>query len=630
MGSGAGRLHVYLGAVPGAGKTYAMLAEGSRLAAGGADVVVALAETHGRGDLDEVMAGLEVIPRRGIAYRGTSFGELDTDAVLARHPDVVLVDELAHSNVPGSRRDKRWQDVEELLRAGIDVVTTLNVQHVAGLHDVVEQVTGVPQREFEPDAVVLAADRVDFVDAEPRVVLKRLSRERAAASGRGFFDPGRMEALRQLALTWLGERDLSPAPSGRAAEATQAPVVVALAPGAPAGQAVRRAAELAALRRAPLVGVCVRDTSRIGAAVSRRSQDLERTLAEFGGRYAEVGGTDIALELARFAQREHAGVLVIGDTSHSAGRRLVHGSIARRTLRHIGPVEVYVVPPYTSGRGAAPQAGERAAAGEPVRLPARRRLTAWALAVVAPVALMAALAPARSAIGLSGALVCALLAVVAAALAGGSGPAILATVIAVGAADFFFTVPYYSLRVTNMIDVIALIVFGLVGAVIGVLVHVLASRAWQTAHSQAEADQLARLAADAVTEPPQPLAEFAAELRSIFDLDAVGVLAGGGNDWQVLAAAGGPPPARPEAAQFAAEIGPGRVLVMDGAALTAADARLLRVFASELLLARRRAEQKALESAAGQHEPPARPKPGPNGNRAPGAGRAATGISASN
>ena len=217
----------------------------------------------------------------------------------------------------------------------------------------------------------------------------------------------------------------------------------------------------------------------------------------------------------------------------------------------------------------------------------------------------------------------------AAALAGGSGPAILATVIAVGAADFFFTVPYYSLRITHVIDIIALIVFGVVGAVIGVLVHVLASRAWQTAHSQAEAGQLARLAAGAVTEPPQPLAEFVAELRSIFDLDAVGVLAGGGDNWQVLATAGGPLPARPDAAQFAADIGPGRVLVMDGAALTAADARLLRDFASELLLARRRAEQKALEAAPGRHEPAAGPQPAPNGSRAPGADRAGTGISAS-
>jgi len=601
-GQVAGQLHIYLGAVPGAGKTYAMLTEGKRLAAAGSDVVVALVESHGRASLDELAAGLQVVPRRGISYRGTEFGELDVDAVLARRPDVALVDELAHTNVPGSRREKRWQDVDELLRAGIDVVTTLNLQHLAELHDVVERITGVRQREFVPEAVVLAADRVDFVDADPRLVLRRLAREQAGpagsqpAAGPGFFDPDRMQALRQLALTWLGEHGLGPIqprpPAG--AVPRPGPVVVALAPGAPADQVVRRAAELAASRGVPLVGVCVRDTSGIGAAVARGSQGLERMLAEFGGRYAEVGGTDIARELARFAEREQAAVLVIGDTSHSRGRRLVHGSVARRTLRLAGPIEVHVVPPASYRRGAAQGSDEGPATRERVALPPRRRLIAWMLAVMAPVALMAALSPARSSIGLGGALVCGLLAVVGVALAGGVGAAMLATVVAVAAADFFFTLPYYSLRVTHLIDVIALIVFGVVGAVVGVLVHVLAGRARQTARAQAEADQLARLVAGSLVEPAKPIAELIAELRAAFDLDAVGILTRNGDGWQVLASAGGPLPADPDAAQFAAEIAPDRVLVMNGEALTASDTHLLHVFAAELLLARRRAQLESI------------------------------------
>ena len=608
----AGRLHIYLGAVPGAGKTYAMLAEGKRLAAAGADVVVALVETNGRAALDEVAAGLEIIPRRDIAYRGSRFAELDVDAVLARNPDVALVDELAHSNVPGSRRDKRWQDVDELLRAGIDVVTTLNIQHLADLHDAVERVTGARQREFVPEPVVLAADRVDFVDAEPQVVLRRLTREQPgfagsrSPTGRRFFDPVRMEALRELALSWLGQHGLGPRGPAQPRPAASGvpltgPVVVALAPGAPAEQVVRRAAELAASRGLPLVGVSVRDTSGIGAAVARGSTSLERMLAEFGGRYAEVGGTDIAGELARFAEREHAGVLVIGDTSHSRGRRLVHGSIARRTLRLVGSIEIYVVPPGSHRRGAAPGPDKRTAVRQRVALPPRRRLVAWVLAVLAPVALMAALSPARASIGLSGALVCALLAVVAVALVGGVGAAMLATALAVASADFFFTVPYYSLRVAHLIDVLALIVFAVVGAVIGVLVHVLTGRARQTARSQAEADQLARLVASALAEPRRPPAGLVAELRATFDLDTVGILSRSGDGWQVLAAAGGPLPGHPDAAQFAAEIAPGRVLVMSGAALTASDIHLLRVFCAELLLARRRAQLEVL----GSHRQPA-------------------------
>lgn len=606
-----GQLRVYLGAVPGAGKTYAMLAEARRLAAAGSDVVVGLVETHDRRELDEIAAGLKVLPRRDVAYRGTTFGELDTSAILACHPDVVLVDELAHSNVPGSRREKRWQDVLELLSAGIDVLTTLNVQHLAGLHNAIEQVTGVQQRESVPDAVVLGASRVDFIDVPPQVVLQRLDRQGAGPTNEGFFDIGRMEALRRLALTWLANHDLGPAPGQPASQAAASPVVVALAPGTPADRVVRRAAELAVLRHAPLVGVCVRDTSGVGAAVTRRAPDLEHMLAEFGGRYAEVGGTDIALELARFAEREHAGVLVIGDTSHSRGRRMVHGSIARRTLRHAGPIEVYVVPPATPVGSAAPLASEHASVREPVTLPPRRRVLAWTLAVAAPIVLMAVLVPVRSSIGLSGALVCALLTVVAAALAGGAGPALLATVVAVAAADFFFTVPYYSLRVTYGIDIIALIVFGVVGAVIGVLVHVLAGRAWQTARSQAEADQLARLAASEVIEPRKRPADLVAELRSLFDLDSVGIVSRQEDGWQVLAAAGGPLLADPDAAQFAAEIAPGRVIVMNGAALSG-DARLLRAFTGELLLVRRLAQQRVLEAALGDRTAADGPSAGPD------------------
>ena len=357
-----GSLHVYLGAVPGAGKTHAMLTEGRRLAARGFDVVVGLVETHGRDGFDDALAGLEVIPPQPIAYRGSTFAELAVEAIRSRHPAVVLVDELAHTNTPGSTREKRWQDIDELLRAGIHVVTTLNVVHLAGLHDAVEEITGISQREFVPEAIVLSASQVDFVDTDPRVVLRRLVKaDPPGADGVArspFRDLDTLELLRRLAHTWLREHGLeeptrlqagSEPAAGMAA--TRGPVIVALAPGAPARHAVRRAAELARLRHAPLVGVSVRDSTGIGAALNRDSQDLERMLAEFGGRYAEVGGTDIAWELARFAAREGAVTLVIGDTSHSRGHRLVHGSIARRTLRLAGAFEVYIVPPQPNRGG---------------------------------------------------------------------------------------------------------------------------------------------------------------------------------------------------------------------------------------------------------------------------------------
>jgi nucleotide-binding universal stress UspA family protein len=298
-----------------------------------------------------------------------------------------------------------------------------------------------------------------------------------------------------------GLRAASPQ-AGPGLAASPGPVVVALGPGASAERVVRRAAELATLRRAPLVGVQVRDTSGIGIARSRGARSMERVLGDFGGRLVEVGGTDIALELARFAEREHAAVLVVGDTSRSRGRRLVHGSVARRTLRLIGPVEVYVVPPDAHRRGGPHGAAARTATNERVPWPLPR-LFAW----------------------------------------------------------------------------------------------VLAGRARQTARSRAEADRLGRLVACGVAEPTKPPAELAAGLRAAFALDATAILSCGAEGWRVVAAAGEPVPGHPYGGQFAVEIGPGRVLVLSGAALTAGGASALRVFTGELLLARHRSQLAALNSA---------------------------------
>jgi two-component system, OmpR family, sensor histidine kinase KdpD len=605
----AGRLHIYLGAVPAAGKTYAMLAEGRRRAALGDDVVVGLLETHGRAGLNQAAAPFETIPRRNIEYRGATLGELDVDAVLARRPDVVLVDELAHRNVPGSRRDKRWQDVDVLTQAGIDVITTLNVIHLADLHDAVEEITGVSQREFVPEAMVLAAHRVDFVDTDPRLVLRRLEpqvrpADRAPGLRNGFFDLDRLDLLRRLARTWLCQRSLgAPGERRKAGMAAQAgPVVVALAPGATAGRVVRRAAELAAMRHAPLVGVHVSDTSGVEVGAARGSRMLERMLAEFGGRYAEVRGTDIAWELARFAAREGAGVLVIGDTSHSVGYRLMHGSIARRTLRLIGPIEVYVVPPQNRPSDGEP-APDQVAVARLALFPPRRRAVSWLLAVAVPIALMAALSPARASIGLGGALLCAFLAVVAIALVGGVAAALAATALSVLAADFFFAPPYHSLRVAHLIDVLALVVFAVCGAVIGVLVEVLAGRASRTARTRAEAEQLVRLLAAELAVAPEPTAGMAAELRAAFDLDAVGFLGRDGRGWHLIAGAGASLPDHPDAAQFAAEIAPGRVLVLTGPTLGRPRSDLLAVFEAELLAGRRRAQQRGI-AAHGVGEQP--------------------------
>src|SRR5689334_5187469 len=255
---GRGRLRVYLGAAPGVGKTYAMLDEGRRRAERGTDVVVGFVETHGRRHTAELLEGLEIVPRHELVHRGAVFTEMDVDAVLARHPAVALVDELAHTNVPGSRNEKRWQDVQELLAAGIDVVSTVNIQHLESFNDVVEKITGVPQRERIPDAVVRAADQVELVDMAPEALRRRMahgnvySAEKIDAALGNYFRVGNLTALRELALLWTADKVDEALQLYREQNAidetweARERVVVALTGGPEGETLIRRAARVAA------------------------------------------------------------------------------------------------------------------------------------------------------------------------------------------------------------------------------------------------------------------------------------------------------------------------------------------------------------------------------------------------
>jgi len=590
--SGRGRLHLYLGVAPGAGKTYALLAEGCRLAASGADVVVGVAETHGRPDTDAQIRDLERVPPRRVAYRGAAFEELDLSGVLTRRPQVVLIDELAHTTVPGCRNGKRWQDVEELLDAGIDVVSCLNVQHLESLSDTAQQLTGVAVTETVPDAVAAAADRVDLLDIGPAELRDRMTRlyppDTAERALSGYFQEGNLAALRGLGRRWIRGHSFdgtlpsaTPSPRG-------APIIAALAGEPEGGHVLRRAARLAATGGTELIGVYVREPSGLVQPEPPWLEGQRRLLAELGGRYAEITGADVAMAVLDFARAEHAAQLVLGATRRTRAYETLHGSVIARTIRHAGPIEVHVIPalqppkhPLTAHLRLQPRHRR-------VALPPRRRLVGWLLAVVAPVAITAALTPLRSSLGLAGALLCVLLAVVASALVGGIRPAAAATVIGFLAADFFFTVPYYSLRIDRTIDVVGLIVFASVAAATGLLVDVLTTRGIQSAHSQAEADSLARLAAEALALGPGARQGMAAALRRTFELDAVAVFRRAGPGWQVIAAAGEPVPTAPDEAQFQAKLTGGDILALGGNRLAAQDARLLREFVTELGLAQER------------------------------------------
>ena len=373
-----GSLRIYLGAAPGVGKTFAMLNEGHRRRDRGADVVIGVVETHGRERTAAQVGDLEVVAQRVVGHRDHELSELDVDAVLARRPDVVLVDELAHTNAPGSVREKRWQDVEALLAAGIDVISTVNVQHLESLNDVVERITGIRQRETIPDHAVRVADQIELVDMAPEALRRRLAHgnvygaEQIDAALGNYFRPGNLAALRELALLWLADRVDDGLQDYRDRHGITRPwetrerVVVALAGAPDTDHLVRRAARIAQRAKGDLIGVHVvadsglrsGDEPRADVVVAQR-QLLER----LGGEYRRITSNDVASALVALARSENATQIVLGASGRSRWRELVTGSVINRVVRLSGPIDVHVI----SRPAAAPVAGDR-------RLPAVRQV----------------------------------------------------------------------------------------------------------------------------------------------------------------------------------------------------------------------------------------------------------------
>ena len=351
-----GKLRLYLGAAPGVGKTYAMLNEGWRRKERGTDVVVGWVDTHGRKQTAEQLRDLEVFPRKPVVYRGQTFEELDLDALLARHPQLALIDELAHTNVPGSRNPKRWQDVEELLAAGINVISTVNLQHLESLNDVVERITGVVQRETVPDGVVRAADQLELVDMSPEALRRRLAHgnvypaERIDAALGNYFRTGNLTALRELALLWVADRVDQELQDYRERHGIAGPwetkerVVVSLT-GAPGGSVlVRRAARMSMRTNAELVGVHVRAEDGLTGPASDGLVKNRTLLEELGGRYIEVVGADVAPALMQVARAENATQLVLGATHRSRLTEFVRGSVVNSVIRASGgSLDIHVI-----------------------------------------------------------------------------------------------------------------------------------------------------------------------------------------------------------------------------------------------------------------------------------------------
>ena len=360
-----GQLRIYLGAAAGVGKTYDMLSEGHRRLERGADVVVAFVETHGRQHTAALLDGLEIIPRKTVEYRGAEFQEMDLDAVLARRPEIALVDEFAHTNVPGSRNEKRWQDVQELLAAGIEVISNVNIQHLESLNDVVQKITGVPQRETVPDAMVRAADQVELVDMTPEALRRRMAHgniyppEKIDAALTNYFRTGNLTALRELALLWLADKVDEGLQRYREAHGIHGTwearerVVVALTGGPEGEQLIRRAARIAARSTGgDLLALHVTRSDGLTGADPAALAAQRRLTESLGGTYHQVIGDSIPEALLSFARAENATQLVLGASRRSWLATVLTGpGSAARTIRGSGDIDVHIVTHSRMGRG---------------------------------------------------------------------------------------------------------------------------------------------------------------------------------------------------------------------------------------------------------------------------------------
>jgi two-component system sensor histidine kinase KdpD len=536
--SSRGRLRVYLGAAPGVGKTYKMLEEGRRRIERGTDVVVGVVETHGRERTRQLLDGFEVVPRRQVTYRGATFDDMDLDAVLARRPDVALVDEMAHTNAPGSLNAKRWEDIEVLLDAGIDVITTVNVQHLESLNDALTRITGVEQRETIPDDIVRRANQIELVDMAPEALRRRIAhgnvypRDRIDPALGNYFRAGNLSALRELALLWVADRVDDELLEYRDEHGIERPwetrerLVVAITGAPSAEHLIRRAARMAERSRAELLGVHVRRSDGLGAAGGDdRVAAHRQLLTDLGGRYHEIIGDDPAESLVAFARAENATQLVLGTSRRTRLNELLHGSIINRAVRASPDIDVHVVAHDDDTDTETRRRGVRAAY-RPAPLSRRRHVAAWAVAIVGPPLLTAAFVPFRDDDGLPGVLPAYMLVVVITALLGGTPPALVAAVVGFTIGNLALTQPYGTLRITELPSVVALTAFLAVAIIVAVVVGRLASRTAEVQRSRAQAHALASSAAS-LAASDDAVSMLLDKLRSALSMDIVTITAGG-------------------------------------------------------------------------------------------------------
>lgn len=573
-----------LGAAPGVGKTYTMLEEGKRLCAEGADVVVAVVETHGRAATTAMTEGLEIIPRTTVVHRGVTLTEMDLSAVLARRPDTALVDELAHTNAPGSVHEKRWQDVDALLAAGINVMSTVNIQHIESLNDVVEQITGAPQRETIPDEALRAADQIEVIDLAPQSLRDRLAdgrvypAERIDAALSNYFRLGNLTALRELALLWLADEVDSALKNYRADHGIEGTwearerVVVTLTGGPEGETLLRRGARIAA-RSAGGELLAVHVTSQDGLRASRpEALARQRILVEgLGGSYHQVIGNDIPRALVEFARSVNATQLVIGVSRRSRLLAALTGpGIGTTVTREAGTIDVHIVNHEAAGgRFSLPRLGGA--------LSIKRRITGFILAILGGPLVTWLLVSARNDDSITSDVLSYQLLVVVVALVGGIWPALFAALLSGLTLDFFFVEPFYTVTVDKPLHLLALALYLVNALLVSYVVDQSARRTRAAKRAAAESELLATVSGS-VLRGEGAVQALVSRTREAFNLPGVRLVVAG----EVLFRDG--EPTRDE--KFTSiPIGTRAVLELHGADLAASERRLLTVIATQIEVA---------------------------------------------
>ncbi len=586
-----GILQVYLGAAPGVGKTFSMLEEGRRLLEQQRDVVVGLVETHGRAETARLLDGLEVVARRKFAHRGVHLEELDLDGLLTRKPEWGLVDELAHSNAPGSRNVKRWQDVWELLDAGINVISTVNIQHIESLNDVVQAITGVPQRETIPDSVLRSADQIEVVDLTPEALRTRLAGGQIYPAGAidaalsNYFRLGNLTALRELALLWLADEVDVALQTYRNEHKIQGKwearerVVVALPGGREGETLIRRGARIAARSSGgQLLAVHVASPDGLAEA-DPAALTAQRTLVEsLGGSYHQVIGDNTPTALVEFARGVNATQLVIGVSRRSRLTTFLTGQgIGATVIRASGDIDVHIVSHASAGTLQLPRS--RGA------LTLRRRLGGFALALLGLPLLTWLLSALRSPESLVSDVLTFQLFVVVVALVGGIWPAVTVAALAGVALDFFFVAPLYTVTIADPLHLVALLIFLVVAVLVSLVVDQAASRSRAAKRSASEAETLATVAGS-IIRGENAVEALANRMRETFGMTSVTVTYHGATLYET---ASEDPTARERSAavddesrRTVVELTNQGSVVLRGRDLQASDRRILDAFVSQI------------------------------------------------